>query len=109
MPDVPTNRCVLAMGVLPRMPFRGIGGYGRRQGQRAMADIVLDAILVLGVAPAMGSFVAALAERLPAGRPMLLARSSCDACGRVLGPRELVPLLSYLVQRGRCAGCGARI
>lgn len=59
--------------------------------------------------PFLGSFAATLAERLPEGRPVLLARSSCGTCGRTLGPAELVPIFSFLLQRGRCRGCGARI
>jgi leader peptidase (prepilin peptidase) / N-methyltransferase len=53
--------------------------------------------------------VATLADRMPEGRPIGFARSQCEACGRVLGARELVPILSYLAQRGRCVGCGAPI
>ncbi len=35
----------------------------------------------------------------------LTSRSKCPHCGKVLGWRELVPVVSFLVQRGRCAGC----
>jgi leader peptidase (prepilin peptidase) / N-methyltransferase len=56
-----------------------------------------------------GSLVGTLVDRLPEDRPVALARSRCAACGRPLGPLELVPLLSYLAQRGRCRGCGAAI
>jgi leader peptidase (prepilin peptidase)/N-methyltransferase len=56
-----------------------------------------------------GSFMGAAFTRLPAGRSVLSGRSACDACGKALGPAELVPLASYLWQRGRCRVCGARI
>lgn len=56
-----------------------------------------------------GSFLALVAARLPLGRPVVGGRSQCDACGRVLGPLELVPLFSFIVLRGRCKGCGAAI
>jgi len=36
-------------------------------------------------------------------------RSRCPRCGRVLGVRELVPVLSWLLQGGKCRGCGGRI
>ncbi|MFP5405682.1 MAG: prepilin peptidase, partial [Gammaproteobacteria bacterium] len=36
-------------------------------------------------------------------------RSRCPACGHMLGALENVPLLSWLVQRGRCKACGAPI
>jgi leader peptidase (prepilin peptidase) / N-methyltransferase len=59
--------------------------------------------------PFVGSFLGVLAERLPAGRPVIFARSACDHCGHRLGAAELLPLLSWAVQRGRCRACGATI
>ncbi len=50
-----------------------------------------------------------LIRRLPAGRPVVVARSSCDHCGRALQPLDLVPLVSFLALRGRCRGCGGAI
>ncbi|HEY0324575.1 MAG TPA: prepilin peptidase [Allosphingosinicella sp.] len=66
-----------------------------------LAGAVLGAII--------GSFVAALVIRWPRGEGVTGGRSRCDACGETLRARELVPVLSYLVQRGRCRRCGARI
>lgn len=66
-------------------------------------------LLALAAAPFVGSFVGLLADRLPRGEPVVLGRSRCRACGRTLGAGELVPLLSWAVQRGRCAGCGVPI
>ncbi|MGN6375733.1 MAG: prepilin peptidase [Sphingomonas sp.] len=64
----------------------------------------------LGVLGAIaGSFIAALVIRWPEGRSVMSGRSACDACGRTLGPAELVPILSALWLRGRCRGCGAAI
>jgi leader peptidase (prepilin peptidase)/N-methyltransferase len=60
-------------------------------------------------APFVGSFVGLLVARLPALRPVVFARSVCESCNRRLGPTELIPLLSWALQRGRCVGCGARI
>lgn len=56
-----------------------------------------------------GSFCAALVMRWPEGKSVLRGRSACDACGRTLGAIELVPLLSALLQRGRCKSCDAAI
>lgn len=57
----------------------------------------------------LGSFIATLVLRWPEGRSVMRGRSACDGCGRVLGARELIPLLSAVVQRGRCRECGSRI
>lgn len=62
---------------------------------------------VLGLV--IGSFLATILIRWPAGRDVVRGRSACDACGVVLGPFELVPLFSWLVRRGRCRRCGAAI
>lgn len=57
----------------------------------------------------MGSAVSALAWRLPRGRSWVHGRSACPSCGHLLSPLELVPLLSWLLSRGRCRHCAARV
>lgn len=66
-------------------------------------------LILGGLGAILGSFIAALAIRWPQGRSVLHGRSACDSCGATLTARELVPLLSYVVQRGRCRRCGGRI
>lgn len=58
---------------------------------------------------AVGSFGTVVAERVPKGESLLRPASHCDSCERPLRSLENVPLLSYLVLRGRCSSCGARI
>ncbi|WP_137898750.1 A24 family peptidase [Sphingomonas sp. 2SG] len=67
------------------------------------------AALLGGLGAIFGSFIAALVIRWPAGRSIADGRSACDACGRTLAPVELVPIVSFVAQRGRCRGCDARI
>ncbi len=57
----------------------------------------------------MGSFLGVLVDRLPRGEDVLTAPSRCRSCGTRLGPLQLVPLLSYVWQRGRCRACGAAL
>jgi len=57
----------------------------------------------------IGSFMAAILVRWPQGRSVLKGRSHCDACGKTLSPRDLVPILSWFLVRGRCRHCGAAI
>lgn len=65
---------------------------------------------IYGVAGAIvGSFLAALVLRWLDDRSVMTGRSACDACGATLRPWELVPLLSALALRGRCARCHAPI
>ena len=55
-----------------------------------------------------GSFIATPVIRWPRDEG-LGGRSKCDGCGRALGIRDLVPVLSFIAARGRCRTCGARI
>lgn len=57
----------------------------------------------------VGSFLATILIRWPAGRGALGGRSACDGCGRTLQAGDLIPVLSFLLVRGRCRQCGARI
>lgn len=61
------------------------------------------------LSPIVGSFCGVLIVRLPAGRGVLWGRSACESCHRVLGPADLVPVLSFLALRGRCRTCHAPI
>ena len=65
------------------------------------------ALGLLGVI--LGSFVATLVVRWPAGRSVVHGRSACDGCGRTLRAAEMVPLLGFAWMRGRCATCGGTI
>lgn len=55
-----------------------------------------------------GSFFNVCVARVPLGQSVVRPGSHCFSCGRPVRPWENVPVLSYLILRGRCAGCGAR-
>ncbi|TRY44830.1 prepilin peptidase [Geobacillus sp. LEMMJ02] len=57
----------------------------------------------------LASFFNVVGLRVPAGESIVRPRSHCPACGRTLSAGELIPVVSYVVQRGRCKGCGGRI
>lgn len=58
------------------------------------------------VAPFVGSFLGVLVRRFDAPVSILLGRSACPDCGATLGPKDLVPIASWLAARGRCRHCG---
>jgi len=62
--------------------------------------------VLLLIAPFIGSFLGLIIQRLPEGLPIAFARSVCDECGVRLQTRDLVPVLSWLWQKGRCRYCG---
>lgn len=69
--------------------------------------MLIVAAAVLGAI--IGSFIATLAVRWPRGQSVARGRSACDGCGAPIGAARLIPILSFAVQRGRAACCGAPI
>ena len=67
--------------------------------------IFLTAVLGL----CMGSFLNCLAWRMTHGESILRGRSHCTDCGHALAARDLIPVVSWLVSRGRCRYCGKRV
>jgi leader peptidase (prepilin peptidase)/N-methyltransferase len=57
----------------------------------------------------VGSFLNVLILRYNTGISALKGRSFCFSCGKVLGPLELIPVFSFLWQRGKCLGCQSKI
>ena len=58
----------------------------------------------------MGSFLNVVAHRSLQGRSWWgNERSVCESCGHVLGVMELIPVVSWLILRGKCRNCGAKI
>jgi leader peptidase (prepilin peptidase)/N-methyltransferase len=73
-----------------------------------MPDLLWPVLLGI-LSLVFGSFIATLAIRWPQGRSVAQGRSACDSCDKALRAHELVPLFSYVLQRGRCRACGAAI
>lgn len=67
----------------------------------------LSLLLVL-IAPAVGSFLGVLVDRLVNNRS-ILSRSACASCEHTLSARELIPILSAILQNHQCRNCGALI
>lgn len=57
----------------------------------------------------VGSFCNVLIYRIPNKLDFVKGRSFCPACGHTLAPRDLVPVISWLLLKGKCRYCGARI
>jgi leader peptidase (prepilin peptidase)/N-methyltransferase len=67
------------------------------------------ALLALAPGLALGSFLNVVAARLPRGSSLVRPGSACLACEAPIAWYDNVPLVSYLVLRGRCRSCAAPI
>ena len=66
--------------------------------------------LFLGLAGlVIGSFLSVVAHRVPIGESIVSPRSRCPHCGTQLADRDNIPVLSWLLLRGRCRSCKASI
>jgi leader peptidase (prepilin peptidase)/N-methyltransferase len=61
------------------------------------------------LAALLGSFLNVCISRLPRGESIVLPASHCPTCRSPIRPVDNIPLLSYLVLRGRCRACGVTI
>lgn len=67
--------------------------------------VVLGAVLGLAV----GSFLNVVVWRVPRDESVVRPPSACPACGHPIRPRDNVPVVSWLLLRGRCRDCDAPI
>lgn len=67
-------------------------------------------IAIAAVAGALlGSFLNVVIHRLPRGESLASPGSHCPGCGAPVKPYDNVPVVSWLLLRGRCRSCGTRI
>ncbi|THV18336.1 prepilin peptidase [Nocardioides caeni] len=76
--------------------------------EQELLDLAVPTIAgLLGLA--IGSFLNVVAHRVPAGESVVHPPSACPACGHAIRGRHNVPVLGWLVLRGRCFDCRAPI
>lgn len=64
-------------------------------------------LFILGTV--FGSFYNVVGDRLPEGKSIVKPSSHCPKCGHKLTPLELIPIFSFLFQRGKCKNCKTKI
>ena len=69
----------------------------------------LALILVSTFGALIGSFLNVVIHRVPREESIAFPNSRCPSCGTPIRPYDNVPILSYLVLRGRCRACGVSI
>lgn len=70
---------------------------------------LLIAVFLAALGACWGSFAATLSDRWPQGRSIVRPGSHCEQCARPLSARDLIPVVSYALARGRCRHCKAPI
>jgi leader peptidase (prepilin peptidase)/N-methyltransferase len=69
----------------------------------------MPAILLFPAGLIFGSFLTVVGHRVPRGEPVVGGRSRCPACNAQIAAYDNIPLVSWLLLRGRARCCGARI
>lgn len=72
-----------------------------------MEIYISTVIFILGTI--FGSFLNVVVYRLPQKESIIVGRSHCPKCNHVIRPAELIPILSYILLRGKCKECKAAI
>jgi leader peptidase (prepilin peptidase)/N-methyltransferase len=65
------------------------------------------AVFVVGAL--IGSFLNVCIHRLPSGESVVFPASHCPRCGEPIRPYDNIPIVSYVLLRGRCRRCAAPI
>ncbi|HOP40700.1 MAG TPA: prepilin peptidase [Geobacteraceae bacterium] len=74
-----------------------------------MTQMTIVSVFVFIVGAVVGSFLNVCIYRIPRDESIVFPASHCPACGAGIRPFDNIPLLSYLVLRGKCRACGNRI
>ncbi len=72
-------------------------------------DIALRIVIALPLGLAFGSFLTVAIHRVPLAESIARPRSRCPSCGTALRNVDNIPVVSWVILRGRCHACGARI
>jgi leader peptidase (prepilin peptidase)/N-methyltransferase len=73
-----------------------------------VAFLVFYYILIFLFGAVIGSFLNVVILRHNSSQSILKGGSRCFLCGKKLRWHELVPILSFVIQKGKCRGCGSK-
>ena len=76
---------------------------------RSVAETLVTSAFVFLLGLVVGSFLNVCIRRIPAGESIVFPASRCPACATPIKPYDNIPVLSYVVLRGKCRACAAPI
>ncbi|MFZ5597808.1 MAG: prepilin peptidase [Bacillota bacterium] len=74
-----------------------------------MSEPVLPVLIIIILGLAVGSFLNVCIYRIPAGESIIAPRSHCPSCNSNLRPGDMIPVVSYMLLKGKCRYCGDAI
>lgn len=74
-----------------------------------VAPATIIGIFVFAFGLVIGSFLNVCITRIPAGKSIVLPASACPNCRTPIRPWDNIPVVSYLLLRGKCRACKTRI
>lgn len=72
-------------------------------------ELILYYIFIFVAGAVFGSFFNVVADRSVTGESVLFGRSKCDHCKKPLKVKNLFPIISFLIQKGKCSDCGKKL
>ena len=69
--------------------------------------IIIVYMFIIGAV--LGSFYMVVGDRLPNNESIVVPRSHCSKCNHTLSWYELIPIVSYIIQRGKCKNCHTKL
>src|ERR1041385_7568083 len=73
------------------------------------APLPIACAFMAAVGAIIGSFLNVVIHRIPREQSIVRPSSKCPRCGAEIRPHDNIPVISYLIMRGRCRSCGVRI
>ncbi len=69
--------------------------------------IIIVYMFIIGAV--LGSFYMVVGDRLSNNESIVVPRSHCSKCNHILSWYELIPIVSYIIQRGKCKNCHTKL
>ncbi len=91
------------------LPWPAAGAHDKHTSKQEGTPSLLINIYIFLLGLCVGSFLNVCIFRIPAGRSIVRPASACPGCGASIRWYDNIPVLSYLILRGRCRHCASSI